>query len=304
MRKVNSRKLNGLAMQSSAPNSSAATRSTSSAGKRSAMIGIGSVTKLRFSIRQISKHEFRSSKIRSGVSLRASNYDSCPVRYRLHVEFLCPQTDCNFLKIGGFLSRDQDRNSFLAHQSLLQTREQQPPFPSRLLAGEDSFTVGPAFLHGADRLLRSIHRQDLTNFRLDAGANYELNQIIHFLPCAHDGAAHGNLLDEKPQKIGTRIVAGGNSHGDDHLGPPIPECAPMSLDRRCPSPPRRGGVASHRLQKSDALPIVELILGLGGYDSSPKPRCRQRGPTGSTRWRLHRTRLEPTSFGQVLDRIW
>jgi hypothetical protein len=89
-------------------------------------------------------------------------------------------------------------------------------FSSRLLAGEDSFTVGLAFVHGADRLLRSIHRQDLTNFGLDAGANYELNQIIHFLPCAHDGAAHGNLLDEKPHKIGTRVVAGGNSHGDDH----------------------------------------------------------------------------------------
>jgi hypothetical protein len=72
MRKVNSRKLNGLAMQSSAPNSNTATRSTSSAGDNSAMIGINSVTKLRLSPRQISKQDLKSRIIRDGSSLRAS----------------------------------------------------------------------------------------------------------------------------------------------------------------------------------------------------------------------------------------
>lgn len=36
------------------------------------MIGIGYVTKLRFSIRQISKNDFKSSRIRLGTSFRAN----------------------------------------------------------------------------------------------------------------------------------------------------------------------------------------------------------------------------------------
>src|ERR1700683_1044949 len=76
--------------------------------------------------------------------------------------------------------------------------------------------MNSAFMHGTKRLLSSLHGQHLTNLGFDVGPNDELDQAIHLLPSSHDSSAHGNLLNEKPNKIRTGIVAGGNSHCHDH----------------------------------------------------------------------------------------
>jgi hypothetical protein len=84
-----------------------------------------------------------------------------------------------------------------------------------VLSGKNGFSMSSTLHHGTKALFGLLHCQDLPDCGLDAGADYELDQVIHILPGAHDGAGHGDLLNEETHKIGTRIVAGGHPHSDD-----------------------------------------------------------------------------------------
>jgi hypothetical protein len=56
--------------------------------------------------------------------------------------------------------------------------------------------MSSALSHDLKALFGLLHWQDLPDCRLNAGADHELNQSIHILQGAHDGAGHGNLLNE------------------------------------------------------------------------------------------------------------